>query len=215
MDKDIEIMVLHHQVRILERQLNARVAYRPADRAILAAFSRLLPRRRWRSFSSRQRRSFAGTESSRGANGGAGDPRLALVGRPLAMSSSSSSSGSPERTGAGVVSASGASFEALAFASRRARSGASFTDTVSVLLPAVAVLAAVFRHGGEGHPRQGLLHRRHHGLPPALRALRHRVEESSGAHPQDPPIIPTMPSSPRWRGTWRSILLSRVLRFAL
>ena len=29
-------MVLRHQVRILERQLNARVAYRPVDRAILA-----------------------------------------------------------------------------------------------------------------------------------------------------------------------------------
>jgi hypothetical protein len=36
-DKDIEIMVLRHQVRILERQLNVRVAYRPVDRAILAA----------------------------------------------------------------------------------------------------------------------------------------------------------------------------------
>jgi hypothetical protein len=52
--------------------------------------------------SSRQRRSFAGTESSRGANGGAGDPLVALVGRPCPMSSSSSSSGSPERTGAGA-----------------------------------------------------------------------------------------------------------------
>jgi hypothetical protein len=43
-DKDIEIMVLRHQVRILKRQLNARVAYRPVDRAILVALSRLLPR---------------------------------------------------------------------------------------------------------------------------------------------------------------------------
>jgi putative transposase len=49
-DKDIEIMVLRHQVRILERQLQARVRYRPADRAILAALSRLLPRTRWCSF---------------------------------------------------------------------------------------------------------------------------------------------------------------------
>ena len=48
-DKDIEIMVLRHQVLILERQLNARVAYRPVDRAILAALSRLLARWRWRS----------------------------------------------------------------------------------------------------------------------------------------------------------------------
>ena len=49
-DKDIEIMVLRHQVRVLERQLHARVRYRPADRAILAALSRLLSRDRWRSF---------------------------------------------------------------------------------------------------------------------------------------------------------------------
>jgi hypothetical protein len=39
-------MVLRHQVLILERQLNVRVAYRPVDRAILAALSRLLAR--WR-----------------------------------------------------------------------------------------------------------------------------------------------------------------------
>jgi transposase InsO family protein len=49
-EKDLEIMVLRHQVRILERQLHGRVRYRPAGRAILAALSRLLPRVRWRSF---------------------------------------------------------------------------------------------------------------------------------------------------------------------
>ena len=42
-------MVLRHQVRVLERQLHARVRYRPADRAILAVLSRLLSRDRWRS----------------------------------------------------------------------------------------------------------------------------------------------------------------------
>jgi putative transposase len=49
-DKDIEILVLRHQVHVLQRQLHARVRYRPSDRAILAALSRLLPRSRWRSF---------------------------------------------------------------------------------------------------------------------------------------------------------------------
>ena len=49
-DKDIEIMVLRHQIRILERHRQGRVRYRSADRAILAALSRLLPRTRWRSF---------------------------------------------------------------------------------------------------------------------------------------------------------------------
>ena len=102
-DKDIEIMVLRHQVRILERQLNARVAYRPVDRAILAALSRLLARRRWRSFlvtpetllrwhRELSRRKWRRWRSTRGP----GRP-------PCPMSSSSSSSGSPERTGAGAV----------------------------------------------------------------------------------------------------------------
>jgi putative transposase len=49
-DKEIEIMVLRHQVHVLQRQLHARVRYRPSDRAILAALSGLLPRNRWRSF---------------------------------------------------------------------------------------------------------------------------------------------------------------------
>jgi len=46
-DKDIEIMVLRHEARILKCQLHARVRYRPADRAILAALSRSLRRIRW------------------------------------------------------------------------------------------------------------------------------------------------------------------------
>ena len=48
MDKDIELMVMRHEVRVPKRQLHGRVRYRPADRAILAALSRLLPR--WRCF---------------------------------------------------------------------------------------------------------------------------------------------------------------------
>ena len=46
-DKHLEISVLRHQLRVLEREQPGRVAYRPADRALLAALSRLLPRARW------------------------------------------------------------------------------------------------------------------------------------------------------------------------
>jgi len=46
-EKEIEILLLRHQLRVLERQV-ARPDLTEADRALLAAFSRLLPRRVWR-----------------------------------------------------------------------------------------------------------------------------------------------------------------------
>ena len=48
-EKEIEILLLRHQLQVLERQVG-RPQLRPADRALLAAFSRVLPRRAWGSF---------------------------------------------------------------------------------------------------------------------------------------------------------------------
>ena len=47
--KELEIVVLRHELAVLHRQL-ARPELNPSDRVFLAAASRLLPRARWRSF---------------------------------------------------------------------------------------------------------------------------------------------------------------------
>jgi putative transposase len=44
--KDVEIAVLRHQLLVLRRQV-ARPHYAPADRLVLAALAKLLPRDRW------------------------------------------------------------------------------------------------------------------------------------------------------------------------
>jgi len=46
-EKEIEILLLRHQLRLLERQ-RARAQLTPADRALLAAFSGVLPRAAWK-----------------------------------------------------------------------------------------------------------------------------------------------------------------------
>jgi putative transposase len=45
-EKEIEILLLRHQLRVLQRQV-ARPELTQADRVLLTAFSRVLPRRAW------------------------------------------------------------------------------------------------------------------------------------------------------------------------
>src|SRR4051794_41767872 len=46
-EKEVEILLLRHQLRVLERQV-ARPQLTQADRALLSAFSRVLSRQAWR-----------------------------------------------------------------------------------------------------------------------------------------------------------------------
>ena len=121
LDKDIELMVLRHEVRVLERQLHGHVRYRTTDRAILAALSRLLPRWRWRCFLVTPETLLRWHRELSVASGSDGEPCEVLDVPRSAMTLSISSSASVGRTAAGDVVASKASFAGLG--SAFARSG--------------------------------------------------------------------------------------------
>jgi putative transposase len=67
--KDVELLVLRHQLLVLRRQQPRRPAFRAADRAFLAALSRMLPPRGRHGLIVTPQRCSAGTESSYAADG--------------------------------------------------------------------------------------------------------------------------------------------------
>ena len=76
--KELEILVLRHELSILRRQVG-RPRFETHDRVLLAAFSRMLPRRSWTAFSVRPETLLPGIA---GWSLGAGPTRTAA--RPAA-----------------------------------------------------------------------------------------------------------------------------------
>jgi hypothetical protein len=88
--KDVELIVLRHQLVVLARQAS-RPAQRPADRAFLAALVRLLPKRRRHGLVGHLRRFCDGIASWFDASGRSREGSRA--GRQLTVSYGTSSSG--------------------------------------------------------------------------------------------------------------------------
>ena len=103
--KDLEILVLRHQLTVLRRQAQ-RPRLEPADRALLAAISRMLPRSCWSCFLVTPRPCCAGTAAWSRA---AGRTPAGVVGHRSAARSASWYIGSRARIRAGATSGSSAS----------------------------------------------------------------------------------------------------------
>ena len=182
--KDLEILVLRHQLAVLRRQTSS-PKLEPADRALLAAISRVLPRSRWSCFLVKpetllrwHRRLVAGawTYPHRQTGRPPLDQRAAAADRPpgqgepaLGLPAHPGRTAAARRAGLGHRDPHHA-------APPRARPGTA---------PGGHDVAGVPAPAGRRDPRLRLLHRRHRLAAAALRPLLHR-----GRHPAGPP---------RWR----------------
>ena len=134
LETEVEVVVLRHQLKVLQRQLG-RPRLRRSDRLFMAALSRVLPRGRWSAFAVSPRRSFGGTGSSCGGSGpSVGNQREADHRSPTMFETSSCRW--EGRTPGGDASGSAASSPSLASGSRRRRSGRCYQQVCSVRLPA-------------------------------------------------------------------------------
>ena len=192
--KELEIVVLRHELAVLRRQVS-RPALRPADRAFLAAASRLLPRTRWRSF-------FVTPETLLAWH-------RRLVARRWSVSGATSRAPKVSREVRELVSAARSGEPAMGISADRRRASRA-RGRRSRRRPSVEVLTAagLDRPDGAGraflarvHPRPGaqhhrvrLLHGRHHHPAADLCAVLHRALNPARA-PRRPDREPT-----RWHG---------------
>ena len=171
--EDLEIVVLRHELAVVRRRVG-RPHVRPADRASLAAASRLLPRARWRSFCVTPARSFAGIATS------CADARPIRVDAPADRSwqrmSANSGCASHARTRAGAISGSSASSAASASRLRHQRPHDPAPGRAGAGERARRpLLARVSRDARPDDDRLRLLHGRRALARQALRALLDRA----------------------------------------
>src|ERR1019366_3654182 len=131
--KIAEILILRHQLRVLQRQSAARPKLARADRALLAALLGVIPKAAatdcgcW----SPRTRSCAGTATSSGAAGPPGPCAAGPAGRPPAGTSGPSPSGWPGRTPNGATAGSTGSWPARESRSLRRQYGRSSRPAAS------------------------------------------------------------------------------------
>jgi len=182
--KDVEIVVLRHQLSVLRRQVKKpRLTW--SDRALIALLARLVPRDRWSSLLSRRRRSSTGTADSFGGTGLSEPQAWAPPRRPRPSSSSFDWPDKPGRTPLGIS-------PHRRRAEKARRHGLGDERAQRPFSPRSRTGAATRRPEldrvspcpGGRHPRNGLLHRRYHLARAALRAVRNRDRESRGPRPR-------------------------------